>query len=410
MNAAACTCVAIDPWDAYARSDAAIVGVYAGKRGLTTYVFQVEEDYKVELPAELEVESAESGPSCGIEARVGQRLGLFLTRTGDRWRSNLCSQARPAQIRVAARGLPRPNGKGPVRFLVGGSFGPARVQALDASGRTLAYGYGPGRAVAVAVCPGARRIVEVTAAPAIAVRDLGTLRIVRQHRLRLRDHEFPGSVACDDPAGRRSFLFVWRASSGRILRLRGSALTSIYSGPGTEAAFAGPFAYVAGVGRGVVRVDLADGRTRLVMKAVLDRAPAVSPDGRRLATVTQRGELALVDLVRQKTRLGPRVGAATQAVWIDARRVAWLADSGEVLVSDTAFRKLGRFDGWRSTAAVAAGERLVGVAHGALRSARLPRGPVRMLRDLISPATDSLTVVRAGPRIRLAGRLACARG
>jgi hypothetical protein len=408
-DAAACSCLPLDPWDAYARSDAAFVGVYEGKRSPTTYRFTVEKAYKADLPRELDVESAEHGAACGIETRAGERLGLFLSRAGTAWRSNLCSQARPEHVRIAAAGLPEPNGRGSVSFLVGGRFGPARVQALDARGRTLAYGFGDGTANALAVCPGARVAVEVTSGGILAARDLRTLRLLRELSLGLRPHEFPSAVACPDRAARTTYVFAWRAATGRIIRVRGRRQTSIFRGAGVEAGFAPGFAYVAGRRRGVTSVELATGRRRVVSRLPADLA-APSPDRRYLAALTDRGRLAVVDLASRRARLGPPAAAPTRPVWVDSRRVAWVEDSGRVRLYDTAFRRLGGFRGWRAGATIAANGRLVGAASGTLQTARLPRGPVRILRDLISPNTLAIAAVRSGPRIRLAASLRCARG
>jgi len=44
----------------------------------------------------VEVETPRDGATCGIEASVGDRLGLLLDRDGGVWRSGLCSQVEPA--------------------------------------------------------------------------------------------------------------------------------------------------------------------------------------------------------------------------------------------------------------------------------------------------------------------------
>ena len=402
MDAAACSCVPIDPWEAYARSEAAIVGVYAGKRGPTTYVFRVEEDYKAELPGELEIQSAEYGASCGIEARVGQRLGLFLARDGDRWASNLCSQARPEQVRIAARGLPEPNGKGPIRFLVGGGFGPARVQALDAAGRTLAYGRGEGKVSALAVCPGSRRSVELTG-PRLGVRDLRSFRLLREVAIRLRG-EYAADVHC---SGRDAFAALIGEDRTRIVRVRGRDVKTIRLAGQPAVAFFGRYAYLSDRRR-IFSLDLRSGATRELTDFAAEQL-AVSPDGTLLAALT--GNRLVVVRLRGRPAVlqGPFLTKqAMRLVW-DRRRLAVLGwDGGEVY--DERLRLRGKLPSWGVSDAVGLGGRIAGVGYGTLRVARMPRGPVRVLRDLVSPSTFAIAAVDRGPNIRLAGSVRCARG
>jgi hypothetical protein len=284
------------------------------------------------------------------------------------------------------------------------------VQALDARGRTLAFGFGGGRTIAVAVCPGARTMVEVTADGILAVRELGTLRPLREVRLALREYEFPTTVACGDRAARMSYVITSRASTMRIVRVRGLTQSSLFRGHGFDGAFGRGFAYFAAHRRGVTRVALATGRRRIVSR--LGASLVVpSPDGRRLAVLTDRGRFAIVQLSPRRARLGPREVAPTRSVWIDSRRVAWLEDNGRVQVLDNAFRRVGSFRGWGAfPTTVTADGRLVGLSAAALKIARLPRGPVRVLRDLVSPLTYSVAAVDGGPSVTLTATLPCVRG
>ncbi len=403
LDAAACSCVGIDPWKAYARSDAAIVGVYQGKRSPTTYLFRVEEDYKADLPTELEVDSAEYGASCGIEARVGQRLGLFLSRDGNRWRSNLCSQARPAQVRVAAAGLPKPNGKGPVRFLVGGSFGPARVQALDAAGRTLAYGRGEGRVSALAVCPGSLRSVELTG-PRLGVRDLRTFRLLREITIRARS-EYPADVHCH---GRDAFAALIGEERTRLIRIRGRNVKTIRLAGQPAIAFAGRHAYLS-ERRRILSLDLSSGATRTLTDFAAEQL-AVSPDGTLLAGLTGNRLFVLRLRGRPAVLHGPFLSRedVPRLVW-DGHRLAAIGwERGKVY--DERLRLRGTLPSWGVSDAVGLGGRIAGVGYGRLTVGRMPRGPVRLLRDLISPNTLAIAAVDRGPNIRLAGSLPCARG
>ena len=53
-------------------------------------------------------------------------------------------------------------GSGPPGFLVDTEIGPARVAILDTAGELLAYAEGDGRLAAAAVCPGAKKVVELS--------------------------------------------------------------------------------------------------------------------------------------------------------------------------------------------------------------------------------------------------------
>jgi hypothetical protein len=66
------------------------------------YVFRVESVAKGNLPAVIEVVSARDGASCGLETPIGQRVGLFLDRDGELWRSNLPLLIAPVELAQAA--------------------------------------------------------------------------------------------------------------------------------------------------------------------------------------------------------------------------------------------------------------------------------------------------------------------
>lgn len=404
-DAAACSCVPVDPWRAYARADAALIGVFQGKRTPTTYVFRVVEDFKVELADEVEVRSAEDGASCGIESRVGHRVGLFLARAGEQWRSSLCSQARPEQVRAAAEGLPRPNGAGAVRMLVGGSFGAVKVQALDARGRPLAYGRGAATVRALAVCPGSTRSVEATTS-SVGFRDLRTLRLTRSVPLRPR-RGYPARVHCH---GAAAFAALVSEERTRLVRVRGRAVQTVRTvrGQGEGAvAFHGRHAFLAD-GRRIFSLDLRSGATRTLAAFTAEQL-AVSPDGSLLAALTGN-RLAAIRLRSRRITRGPFLTRedTPRLVW-DRHRLA-VVGGERGLLYDSQLRLVGRLPAWPVGDAVGLGGRIAAVAYGALEMARLPRGPVRVLRDLISPETYAIAAVEGGPRIRLAASLACARG
>ena len=63
-----------------------------------TYLLRVEQVYKGDINDRVEIVTSADGASCGLEAPVGERLGLLLDRDGGVWRSGLCSQADPAEF------------------------------------------------------------------------------------------------------------------------------------------------------------------------------------------------------------------------------------------------------------------------------------------------------------------------
>lgn len=67
-------------------------------RDTTTYLLRVEQAYKGDISSRVEVVTPTGGAACGLDAEVGDRLGLLLTREGGAWRSGLCSQVDPAEF------------------------------------------------------------------------------------------------------------------------------------------------------------------------------------------------------------------------------------------------------------------------------------------------------------------------
>ena len=98
-DAAACSCRPVDLARDLPKADGAIIGTILQRQDdgdTSTLLFRVEQVYKGDIDNRVEVETARDGAACGIEAPVGERLGLLLERDGDVWRSGLCSQVDPA--------------------------------------------------------------------------------------------------------------------------------------------------------------------------------------------------------------------------------------------------------------------------------------------------------------------------
>jgi hypothetical protein len=112
-DARACSCLPPDP-DAYLKKyDGAIVGRLVEVRasqggsirnraGSAVYVFDVDAVLKGDIPRRLEVTSAASGASCGLEAGIGAPIGLFLEQRDGGWHSALCLQVAAEDLERAA--------------------------------------------------------------------------------------------------------------------------------------------------------------------------------------------------------------------------------------------------------------------------------------------------------------------
>lgn len=425
-NASACSCFQGDPRTMLVQSDAAFVGRLVEKRvppdpkstaDLATYVFRVDEAVKGRLGSTVEVRSAIEGASCGIETTLGRPVGLFLARVGGEWRSSLCSQIEPARLRAAARPLPAPNGRGPVAFLVGGRFGLARTLALDARGRTLAYGYGEGETSLLALCPASRRALEVvtyaTSKVDVQVRELRRLRTVRSRGLPPGVSAYPTAVGCGDELGRDALVFVTNLDfpeRARILRAGPGGTTTVWRGSALYASFAGRTAYVSAgpKGRDLVAVDVRSGRARrLARMPAYTGTLAASPDGRLVAGVAYSAPLGrsappsrLVLVERRSGRVRSaslgRPNVSGTVAWLGRDRLVFLPD-GEVTgvrVYDARLRLRSHFRGWRARGGVVRAGRAYGLGwQGTLVAARLPRGPARVVRSLPGPVASAIADV-----------------
>ena len=98
-DALACTCAPVDLVRDLPRADGAFIGTVLDRtdgKTTSTLLFRVEQVYKGDISNRVEIETARDGATCGLEAPVGERLGLLLERDGGKWRSSLCSQVDPA--------------------------------------------------------------------------------------------------------------------------------------------------------------------------------------------------------------------------------------------------------------------------------------------------------------------------
>ncbi|MBA3738124.1 MAG: hypothetical protein H0W97_06120 [Actinobacteria bacterium] len=242
----ACSCVAGEPRDALAEADGAVIGVVSdtpggpidGLFGGSIYRIEVEHDLKGNLDEEIDVDGGPANNSCSLGLRAGERVGLLLGAEGGHWRASGCSTMEPRLLLAAAEQYPAPDGVGPIRFLVGGGFGEVRVIALDARGRTLAYGAGAGNAFALDACPGENRFVEgvdIDGNDVLVVRRSSSLEPLREVALDLGDSGDVYDLRCLDREGHHLIAITGIGESTRILDVVGDEVRVLLDERTTDA-------------------------------------------------------------------------------------------------------------------------------------------------------------------------------
>jgi hypothetical protein len=434
--ARACSCAPQDPRKQLDRSAAAFVGTFLHREEKEPpepgqpidsgrpmiYTFRVDEEIKEELGDTVEVISAAEGPSCGLEVTEGQQIGLFLDSIKGEWHASLCDQIDPDELREAAQPLPEPDGEGPIALLAGASMGDVRTVALDNQGRTLAYGEGDGVAVAIAVCPGSLRAVELVfrwpRPMMVAVRNLRTMRVVRETRLQIggRGSRLDGLAAgCRGRFARSAYVFATdqrepRAGS-RILKIVAGEVSRLHVGTGRHATFTRRRAFLSAgrFGRRAVSVNLDTGRARLLGRGPRNLGPlSRAPGGDFLAGVAfgtyrdgrvTRSRAVLFDLRhRPATVRSVRIEreAFGEMLWRNRRRIVFLGNHGgprSVRVFDLRLRTRSAFGGWAAASSALVGPVAYGIGGGSLLRARLPEGPTEIARIFPTPTTHSLAAV-----------------
>jgi hypothetical protein len=433
-SAQACTCPRLDVRETLSRADAAFIGILTGRRpappsppfSSEVFTFRVDDVVKGTLRGSVEVWSP--GTSCGLEIGVGERIGIFLSRDGNRWTSLRCWQVSPAALREGER-RPTPDGRGPVRFLVGGSFGDARLLALDARGRTLGYGSGGGATKLLSVCPRGGRAVEIVDAvpERVAVRDVRTLSVIRE--VPLPAGNVAADVHCRDAAARDVYVFARQPGAPSVIfHLRAGSVRESYLGSAQSTVFRGNSVYLnEGVeGREIVRLDLTSGARRLLATAPLGmKSLALSPRGTRLAGVhpeegSQRAANRLVVLRLDRPGSGRSVAVTSfpwlqaELIWLDETRVAVFLARWAGTVFDHRLRRLSRLKRWWA----ADTEVVSGVAYGVvlpatpsgqawLQGARLPNGVTRRLRSFPGARAAVIAAVPGKVTVRSPSRQFC---
>jgi hypothetical protein len=319
-HANACSCIAnTDPRDRLAAAEGAFIGELVGRRetGLlgsiissgrdVVYTFEVAEVFKGDLGQRVDVHSAAGGGSCGFEVAPGEAVGVLLYRHQGTWQSGLCGQIEPDKLRAAAAPLPAPDGQAPAALVVGGSFGEARLLALDRHDRTLAYGYGAGRTTQLSVCPGGDRMLEVVddhpRPSRLALWELPELRLLWERRLPAQPPSISAqSVQCLDGTG-TGYVFASNGGDPRwspqatLLRVSHATTTVIYRGAARSIAFGGDIGYLneGHWGKAIGRINLHSGQVTPVLTGLRYTTRLVlGPDESALATQVWGDDLTRV--------------------------------------------------------------------------------------------------------------------
>lgn len=411
LPAQACSCWMGDPRDAFARSDGAIVGTLLARRPATdsqgqpnpntaVNTFRVDEAYKGEFGDTVDVYSASSGAACGLEIAEGQQAGLLLSYSeqDETWWGSLCATMSPQDLREAAAPLPEPDGRGPLRLLLGGSWGESSYLALDARGRTLAYSFGDHDSSRLEVCPGRERFLElyrVRRAYVLAARDLQTNDVLWERTTPLGRGDYADEAAVRFECAARSGGSVLVATvgfsddSGHLVRIGRNRSQVLYEGKLSAAVFAGRgVAYVLRENGALARVSLADGSDRRIATLSENaRGLESSPNGRYLSAYTGR-QIVVVDLDR-----GGRVSSGAFGTprygglhWVDSSSLVFLPEGeGPITVVDADLDQKETVPGeWWAWSNVVVDGTVYGVGDGTLLRVKLPAGPVEKLRDFPS--------------------------
>lgn len=353
-EASACSCADIDPRDRIEEGAPAVIGRVVSithddvtdRPGLSRYVLRVERALNVRLGDRIVVRSSPYSSSCGVSWRAGQRVGAFLDRTRGGWRTYLCSLAEPFELERAVRPYPRPLGRGRVALLAGGSFGDARVMALDGRGRILGYGFGEGAVRRISVCPSGRVAAELLdrgrERTFVAVRSLESLQVLSVAEVPRHTAE----LACADPAGATVYAggidYSGRPLRGRadVHRVTGATRTTLVRRPAEQFAVAADAAYVWS-GKRVLAISLAGGGERTLLRMRLAERIVPSPFGGQVAVHGYDGRLRHVRLATGAVT-SRRLGTTWAMAWLAPDRLLARVD-GTAVVLDGALQRRRRY-------------------------------------------------------------------
>jgi hypothetical protein len=413
-EASACSCADIDPRDRIEEGAPAFVGrvVSAPPRNPTPplevarYVVRVERELNVRLADRIVLRSNPYSSSCGVVWRTGQRVGAFLHRARRGWTTNLCSVASAAELERATRPYPRPLGRGRIALLAGGSFGDARLMALDERGRILAYGFGEGIVRKISVCPGGRVAAELAdrgrSRTVVAVRSLESMEVVSVAEVPRHTAE----LACADAAGATVYAggidYGGRPLRGtaEAHRVTGSTRTTLVRRPAEQFALAADAAYVWAGGR-VIAISFADGTAGPILRMPLAERIVPSPFGGQVAVHGHDGLLRRVDLATGAVT-ERRLGTTWALDWLAPDRLLARIE-GNAVVLDAGLRRTRRY-AFRALGEAHVGGALFGTDRYRLVRLDLASGARRTAARLPDRGIAELVGVADGPEVDLPRR------
>jgi hypothetical protein len=244
--------------------------------------------------------------------------------------ASACSVRSKAFLDSGIASLPDPLAVPPPRFLAAGGFGAPRVAGLDADGRLVKYGGGPGSVSDVSVCPGGVTAVETVQnldgiRDGLALRDLESLDQQATRFLGLRRtgarYETIDDVQCLTRDASRISVFLADTGTGvaRLLLLRGQRKDPVWVGRASVATYRGQRVWLDGPA-GMRAVHVRSGEERVLGLLPLTGRPlGLSPDGETLAAGVD-GTLQLIDTATGAV-LGVRRGEPNELAWIDNGRL-----------------------------------------------------------------------------------------
>lgn len=401
----------VDPRALVTEADAAFIGTLVAVRPKEPpvgnvinsgaphiFTFAVEEEIKGELGERVELTSSGSSASCGLDARIGRRAALLLSRIEGAWGPWGVEEVDAETLRRGVLPLPQPDGVGRPAFLVGGHFGLARSAVLDSRGRTLTYGGGRGAVTAHSICPGGKVVVQLVRSRStvrLAVSELPGLGLLKE--VELRADGYGQNVVCQSRSGSDALASVTiygqqGQPETQLLRITPVGTRILERAPQLALAVHGDEAFISlSDGRLLVR-NLVTGTRRTPLRTgQLLTGMSVSPD-RRFLTGFAGERLVVADLARRKTKAQPWASFLGQTTWVGRRRfVAWSPGSpGRLEFLDHALRRLRPAWSWtaHTTAVTSAG--VFGVDwSGKLLTEK--NGYIVPLGKLFSPAVAVLT-------------------
>ncbi|MDQ3982746.1 MAG: hypothetical protein M3271_08725 [Actinomycetota bacterium] len=410
--AKACSCASEDARERLEAADAAIVATALTRtpsgEGTVTYTFRVDEEIKGDFEATVEVRTASDGAACGLEVGIGEQTGLFLSGShANGWRSSLCQQISPEELREAARPMPEPDGEGPIRTIAGGDWGDMGLFALDAQGRTLMYGRRERGSSVADVCPGSTLFLEVPwrGRNRWVVRRTATFEIVEVvHRPR---GAWPETCLTEDASEVlvHAIHYGEPRSTSRLYRYGDGTFEQLYEGSSSGFEVVGDHVYLTEgrYGRNVRMLDLATGAKTFVARVPrYVQGVSASPDEMHLATTAgaDREKLVAIDTTTSPPTVLVKdhgIGMSGEVYWLDDARFVYLPggyDNDKVKIFDAELNRETTLGGhWYTLDEELLGDVAYGAGWGVIYRAELPSGPAEVLREFPSSEIYTLGVV-----------------